>query len=585
VRFFRRLDSSRSRLFAGYILIAALFAAGWLWWLYGPFTQSVITQRQSGLVGVARSAALAVTSSPIALQRACEMIVRGTDFRLTVVAANGKVLADTAADPKTLDNHANRPEVKTALTGAVGQSHRRSQTLHEDMVYAAVPAYYRGNRVAVRVGEPLQSVLDIAAESQRFGLLLLAVTLGVSSAVAAWAAKAISDPVRRLTRAAQSMAAGDLSTALPEVPSDVAPLAHALDDLRNQIHARIDDLVSEQRTLRTGLDGIPDAVFLLENGSIRFTNSAASRIFTPPTGGWKKRSIDEVGLPASLVGVIESGIAEGTSQSAEIGPDPTGRYLRVITTALRPTERGPRYLIVVADMTDRMRIDRIRRDFVANASHELKTPVAGIQLLAESAETAAEDGDVNQAVAFARQISAESTRLKRLVTDLLDLSRLETAPSPSSIVDVRKAALNAVVGHRAAAQRKGLALRVDDSMVRGQDVFAFCDSTDLAVALDNLVDNAIAYTEDGSVIVHLATGDGRVLASVTDTGIGIPNQDLSRVFERFYRVDRGRSRDSGGTGLGLSLVKHVVERSGGTISVTSEPGRGSTFTIELRRAS
>ncbi len=271
-------------------------------------------------------------------------------------------------------------------------------------------------------------------------------------------------------------------------------------------------------------------------------------------------------------------------EPAEIGPDPTGRYLRVITTTLRPTEHGPRHLVVVADMTDRMRIDRIRRDFVANASHELKTPVAGIQLLAESAETAAEDGDVDQAIAFARQIAAESSRLKRLVTDLLDLSRLETTPSPSSIVDVRKAALNAVVGHRAAAQRRALSLRVDDAMVRGEDLFAQCDATDLAVALDNLVDNAIAYTEEGSVVVSLAATEEMIRVSVTDTGLGIPSEDLSRIFERFYRVDRGRSRDSGGTGLGLSLVKHVVERSGGTISVASEVGRGTTFTIELRRA-
>jgi len=121
-------------------------------------------------------------------------------------------------------------------------------------------------------------------------------------------------------------------------------------------------------------------------------------------------------------------------------------------------------------------------------------------------------------------------------------------------------------------------------MVRGEDIFALCDATDLAVALDNLVDNAIAYTEQGSVIVSLAAHEDAVQVSVTDTGLGIPSKDLSRIFERFYRVDRGRSRESGGTGLGLSLVKHVVERSGGTISVTSEPGRGSTFTIELPRA-
>ena len=184
------LDSSRSRLLAGYLVIAALFAVGWLWWLYGPFTQSVIDQRQSSLVGVARSSGLAVTSSPLQLQRAAETIVRGTGFRLTIVDATGTVLADTAVDPSTMENHASRPEVAAALAGEVGQAHRRSSTLREDMVYAAVPAFYRGEQVAVRVGEPLQAILDLAAESQRFGLVLLVVSLAVSSVVAAWAAKA-----------------------------------------------------------------------------------------------------------------------------------------------------------------------------------------------------------------------------------------------------------------------------------------------------------------------------------------------------------------------------------------------------------
>ena len=521
----RRLDSSRSRLLAGYLVIAALFAVGWLWWLYGPFSQSVVAQRQDSMVAVARSAALALTSSPLDIQRASEAVVKNTNFRLTVVATNGKVLADTAVDPKKLENHATRPEIKDALENGVGQAHRRSTTLREDMVYAAIPAFYRGDKVVVRVGEPLQTILDLAAESQRFGLVLLAISLGVSALVAAWAARATSEPVRRLSRAAQSMAAGDLDTPLPEVPSDLSGLAAALGDLRDQIHARIDDLVSEQRTLRTGLDGIPDAVFLLEDGRVRFANSSASRIFTPPIGGWKRKGIDQIGLPASLAAAIERAIERGDDEPFEIGPDPLGRYLRVVTTALRSTEAGPRQLVVIADMTERMRLDRIRRDFVANASHELKTPVAGIQLLAESAETAAEDGDVDQAIAFARQISQESTRLKRLVTDLLDLSRLETMPSADEVVDVRKAALNAVVGHRAAAQRKGLALSVDDTMVRGQDLFAACDSTDVAVALDNLVDNAIAYTEQGSVVVALCADAEAVEVSVTDTGLGIPSED------------------------------------------------------------
>ena len=209
----------------------------------------------------------------------------------------------------------------------------------------------------------------------------------------------------------------------------------------------------------------------------------------------------------------------------------------------------------------------------------------GIQLLAESAADAAADGDVEQSLLFSAQIHAEAVRLERLVRDLLDLSRLETAAQSGELTDVRQAIENAVVSHRAAATRSGLSLDVDLSAIRGVDVFVAAERTDVAVALDNLLDNAIAYTEKGGATHHASPPARRSSASlVSDTGTGIPADDLPRIFERFYRVDRARSRESGGTGLGLALVRHVVERSGGTVVVASEEGVGTTFTLSLSRA-
>jgi signal transduction histidine kinase len=229
-------------------------------------------------------------------------------------------------------------------------------------------------------------------------------------------------------------------------------------------------------------------------------------------------------------------------------------------------------------------VERVRRDFVANASHELKTPVSAIHLLAVSATDAASDGDTDQALAFAAQIEQESARLGRLVGDLLDLSRLEATPAEGTIADLREAVSNALAGHGAAASERGLELAVDDSDIAGVDVFARVDPTDLAIALDNLLDNAIKYTEQGSVTVRTEAGADFVRVLVTDTGVGIPEEDLSRIFERFYRVDRARSRESGGTGLGLALVRHVVERSGGTVEVSSAISEGTSFTVTLPRA-
>jgi signal transduction histidine kinase len=240
--------------------------------------------------------------------------------------------------------------------------------------------------------------------------------------------------------------------------------------------------------------------------------------------------------------------------------------------------------VVIAEITELRRLDAGRRDFVANASHELKTPASAIQLLAEAADTAAQDGDSAQALEFVRQIESEAHRLSRLVVDLLSLSRLESAPAPGSVTDARAAISNAIAGHRAAAKAAGLTLSCDDAAVSGEDVYVAADPTDVAVALDNALANAIAYTETGTVSVTLCTGRGGVVIEVADTGPGIPPQHLSRIFERFYRVDGARTRASGGTGLGLSLVRNAVERAGGTVEIASEVGSGTTLTVRLPRA-
>jgi two-component system sensor histidine kinase SenX3 len=251
---------------------------------------------------------------------------------------------------------------------------------------------------------------------------------------------------------------------------------------------------------------------------------------------------------------------------------------------LNPTDMAHRTLVVISDVTDVRRLDAVRRDFVANASHELKTPASAIQLLAEAADTAAADGDSEQALIFVGQMKEEAARLRHLVIDLLELSRLETGPAAGSVTDVRSAVENALTGHRAAAAAAGLDLVLDESAIVDQDVYAAADPTDVAVALDNLLANAVAYTEEGSATVRLTADADTVTVEVSDTGAGIPAEHLSRIFERFYRVDAARTRMSGGTGLGLSLVRNAVERSGGTVEVVSSVGRGTTFTVRLPRA-
>jgi two-component system, OmpR family, phosphate regulon sensor histidine kinase PhoR len=580
----RIADSYRARLIAGYVLVAAVFAIAWAWSLYGPLQQAALHQQQTNLTAVARAASLYAAETTGSPQEVVKRLVADTDVRVTIVAADGTVLGDSENNPATMENHRNRPEIAAALAGRVGTDNRTSATEGVPQLYVAVPATLGGQRVALRVSRSLSELDSIAQTSRNLGLWLLLAALVIALAIATWTSGAASRPIRELSTAAARMAGGNLAVEMPPVPADLEALARALETLRRQMRSRLDALEAEQRTLRTALDGLSDAVFLLDGDVIRYTNGAADRIFRTPAAGWRDGTIDSVGLPASLSSVICSRLGSAGPYAAELEPDPLGTTLRLLVVPLEPGAETPRTLAVVSDVTERARLDKIRRDFVANASHELKTPVAGIQLLGESAQTAAHDGDVEQSLEFTRQIEAEAARLKRLVGDLLDLSRLESAPAPDAIADVRQAVNNAVAGHRGAAGRSGLTLGIDLSAIQGQDVFVTAEPTDVAIALDNLLDNAIAYTESGSVKIAVHASETDVRIEVSDTGPGIAAEHLPRIFERFYRVDRARSRESGGTGLGLSLVRHVVERSGGSVTVSSEAGVGTTFRIRLQRA-
>jgi two-component system phosphate regulon sensor histidine kinase PhoR len=578
------LGSYRLRLALGYALVVAILAGAWAWSLYGPLTSTVVEQQRMHLASIASAGALAIERADVTAQTTAAQLVRGTRLRSTVVAADGTVLADTAEDPATMTNHAGRPEIAAALRGGVGFDTRVSLTTGVEQMYVAVPARLNGEQVALRVAEPLAAVAEIAATARRTGLALLVVTLAAAVAAAIGISRSAARPVVRLKRAAESMAAGDLRSPVPQTTGELAGLGDALGTLRDQIRARLEELEEGRDTLRAVLDGLQDAVLLFEGEVVTVANAASSRMFRAPAAGWEGVRLAGAGLPASLTAGIAGAIARRSVLSTDIGPDPANRFYRVTALPIEPAGRTPRHLVVIDDVTETRRLDQVRRDFVANASHELKTPTSAIQLLAESATTAAEDGDAEAALMFAARMREEADRLRRLVVDLLDLSRLETTPAAGTITDVRSAVANTLAAHRAAAAAAGLSVETDDSTVAGQDVYVSAEPADVAVALDNLLANAVAYTERGGATVRIEADDIEVRIAVADTGVGVPAEHLPRLFERFYRVDGARSRDSGGTGLGLALVKHVAERSGGSVEIDSTLGTGTTVTLRLPRA-
>jgi len=574
--------SYRTRLALGLVGLVTAIAAVWAWSLFDPLSDVITGQQRTHLQGIAQAGALALEESDRPITVTLDTLVADTGLRLTVVAADGRVLGDTEEDPAQMENHGDRPEIRAALRGATGEDVRLSETQGLQRMYVAVPARYQGEAVALRVSESLGSIEAISERARTTGLALLAITVALALLGAWRLAHAAAGPVERLAAAATAMADGDLTAPVPADAEALEPLSDALSRLREQLRGRIGELERQQQTLRLALNGLTDAVILLEGDRVSFANRALGSLTKTPPVDVRGRTIESLGLPAAVSGAILT--HQGATPTAiEVGPDPFRRYHRVLIVPLSGSGTS-HTLIVVADVTERSRLDAMRRDFVANVSHELKTPTAGILLLAESAEQAASDGDTAQALAFVGQIQAEAARLRNMVMDLLDLSRLDSAPEPGTVTDVRRSVELALAGHGRAAQERGLALKADLSAVAGEDVAVVADTTDVAIALDNLLANAIAYTEAGRVSVRVSADDTSVEIAVADTGVGIPASDLERVFERFYRVDRSRSRDSGGTGLGLSLVRHAVERWGGTVTLESPPGKGTTAILRLRRA-
>jgi two-component system, OmpR family, sensor histidine kinase SenX3 len=316
------------------------------------------------------------------------------------------------------------------------------------------------------------------------------------------------------------------------------------------------------------LSSMREGVVLFESdGDAVYANPGAERHL-----GAVPRSISTV-LPLSLRDACRRAAEQGEASSAEAEAGSPPRWLRGWAI---PVGDGA-VLFVVRDVTEARRLDAIRRDFVANASHELKTPAASIQAAAETIRSAALD-DPGVIPRFAAQLEREAGRLARIVSDLLDLSRLESGSDLGDVVALDAILRDEVERFEQPAAEAGVALTVDAGAIprlRGS-------ARDLALLVRNLVDNAIRYTRPGGrVEVALGADDGEVVLTVRDTGLGIPNRDLPRIFERFYRVDRARSRETGGTGLGLSIVRHVVENHGGRISVDSELGRGTRFEVRI----
>ena len=529
---------------------------------------SLLEDLTSSLTMTARAVSRALPPDDSALQTAVVPLGRDVGVRITVIRPDGVVLADSQHDPATMVNHAGRTEVRSALEGRVGVASRTSETVGRPFRYEALP---------VREGRIVRVALSQSVVGSRLAKTRALVGAGAGLALivgilVAWLiSRRLTQPLGRMRHAAAALADGDLDARVPEEGSaELVQLAATVNRMAVDLRARIDQANEERRIRDLVLAAMDEGVVLVgAGGSTQYANPAALRL----TGRQVSDPHTAAYLSPTLQRLIEDARNDGSVRETEID---MGRPARLVLASAFPVGSEGLALLVLRDVTEARRVEDIRRDFVAAASHELKTPVASIQAAAETLSHAI-DENPEAAHRFIANLLRDAERLSMIVRDLLDLSRLES--EHVAFEPVRLDALTREEVERIGDRLRSASLSVDLDVtpvtVRGS-------GEDLTLLISNLLDNAVRYTSPGgSIRVSVDAQNGTARLSVTDTGIGIPNRDLPRIFERFYRVDRARSRDTGGTGLGLSIVKHVAEKHGGRVEASSELGRGSRFTVEI----
>jgi two-component system, OmpR family, phosphate regulon sensor histidine kinase PhoR len=503
--------------------------------------------------------------------------------RVTVIRADGQVLADSQSEAQSMENHAGRPEVQEALAKGLGRSVRRSVTLKRDFLYYAVRQDVAGGPpIVLRFAIPLEIAEQALGLFRRSLWLASLVILLVSGVAALLVSRGFSDRVERLREFSRRVAEGDFRPLPGDGSGDALEM---LGSSLNQTASRMDRTIrtlTEERNLSSAILGSMVEGVAVVNGAERlvFANQGFADILeldVPPRSG---SALVEIVRQTELIEAVRHVLAGEPRVEAEIVTGTLRQHFFAATVAAVRAGETSGAVVVLHDITELRKLERVRRDFVANVSHEFKTPLTAIQGFSETLLAGAIDDPQNRE-RFLGIILEHSRRLARLTDDLLKLSqmdadRLELEIRRLSVAELIESCLE-TAQHRAA--EKDIQVYASHSADL-PDIMG--DRRRLAEILQNLLDNATQYTLPGGRITLTAESrDADVVFTVSDTGIGIPKADQSRIFERFYRVDAARSREAGGTGLGLAIAKHLVEVHGGRIWVESEIGQGSQFNFSV----
>lgn len=587
------------QLYIVFLLIIVVPALFFTWYSTSTFRNFFLTNTIEGLSERAYQIGSHIEgyidrAAPRTIDSLCKVLSRNFPTRFTVIALDGTVLGDSKKDPSTMENHGNRTEIIAALSGKTGISDRFSYTLKQRMVYVAVPIYNEGKRSGV-VRVALSTSL-IHEELKKmylrlgFGFFLVAI---LAALVSYFVSRRISLPIDAMKRGAQQIASGNFSRRLPPSGTEeIDQLAASLNEMSSRLKETIGRLTEQRNRLDGVLSSMIEGVIAIDSEQhIIAINQAARELFSlqtkPVEGAWigevlRNKDLNEFFNRLAKKGTPLEGEAHLPEDYHQVNSG--NRLLQLHGTALRD-EKGKSIglLVVINDITRLKRLETMRSDFVANVSHELRTPLTSVKGFVETLLAGAID-DREETERFLHIISRQVGRLSTIVEDLLALSRIEKE-AESHGPDLQQVRITDVLnGAVETCGIKGTSKGIKIEIRCTPELNGMLDPALMEEALVNLLDNAIKYSPPNAkvvVSVDVDTAGKELVFSVTDEGPGIATKHHNRIFERFYRVDKARSRKLGGTGLGLSIVRHIALVHKGRVAVKSAPEEGSTFYIHI----
>jgi len=581
------------RLYPSYLLITLVAVAAVSLYATDVLRDFFLEESADGLEERARLLVPQIADAltpldPGALDRICKAVAETADTRVTVILPDGRVAGDSREDPAVMDNHLNRPEVSRAFHSPAGAAIRFSATLEKDMMYAAIPVRVRGGvgavlRTAVNVTD-----IDAKLDSLRIKLLIWGGLIALLAAGGGfWVSRRIARPLEEMRRGVDHFAGGDLSYRLPTPRiEEMAAVSRAINEMAAQLDDRIRAVIGQRNELDAVLSSMEEGVLAMDaDERILSINLAGARMLGRSPADLAGKSIQEAVRNPAFQRFALKALSGDDPRRADILFYHAGeRTVHVHSSSLRDA-RGERIgvLIVFSDVTRLRRLENVRRDFAANVSHEIKTPLTAIKGFVETLEGGALENP-DKARQFLSIIQRHVDRLSTIVEDLMNLARIEGERKDAEIRRARQAVrsvLEAAVGICAdMASERNITVELDcDPGLRARISPSLMEQ-----AAVNLLKNAIQYSNpSGTVSIRVRAGASELAIAFMDQGIGISRSHIPRLFERFYRVDKARSRKQGGTGLGLAIVKHIVAAHNGHITVESVPGKGSTFVVHLPR--